>query len=88
MHQLHSFLLHTHYVGCTQRSVSEMHRIRHRHHLTELDIAEVAEAGFYLLLPLVKELAQGPLPKALPGFDGDRNSIHRIIRRSEFKLCN
>lgn len=50
MHQLHSFLLYTHYMRCAKISVSEMKKIRYNHHFTKLYSAEGTKNGSSLLL--------------------------------------
>lgn len=52
MHQLHSFLLYTHYVLCTQISISEMNKIRHNHHFTKLNIVRGVGTGFYDIMDM------------------------------------
>lgn len=82
MHQLHSLLLYTHYVLCTQISVSEMNKIRQNHHFTKLNVAGGVETGSCLLLPPLQQC--NPSSKTLETIDGARNGSRKIIRRSEF----
>lgn len=82
MHQLHSFLLYTHYVLCTQISISEMNKIRHNHQFTKLNTARGVETGFYILLSHYNSTS--PLSKTLQTINGDGNGNHKIIIRSEF----